>query len=217
MKPDAVIVAAGGAAPPLNVPGADKEIVLSRNDAGAMRSGGPARGGLMKKVMSFGASVVIKEFYDPDMLRKALKYSNFPFGKKVIILGGNYAGCELAETLAHAGKKVTIIEESPKIGSDIGIIHKWVFRKNMKELGVQMITKAKLVSIEDKGINITQDDKPSFIEANTVVKIGVIPDLTFSNELEKRGFEVYTVGDCGAAGGMLLEATGSGFIAGHKV
>jgi len=44
----------------------------------------------------------------------------FPFGKRVIIIGGGFAGCELADFLADRGKQVTVIGEASRVGEGIG-------------------------------------------------------------------------------------------------
>ncbi|MGB3129096.1 MAG: FAD-dependent oxidoreductase, partial [Dehalococcoidia bacterium] len=64
----------------------------------------------------------------------------FPFGKRVAIIGGSFAGCELAVTLVGRGKKVSIIEESKRIGADVGLVHRWIWMKQLREAGARLVT-----------------------------------------------------------------------------
>jgi 2,4-dienoyl-CoA reductase (NADPH2) len=216
MKPDVVVVAVGGEFPVWEAPGQANDIILDRNDIQAILAGHPIKkGGLRKKLVSLLAGFFVRYFYNPSVLRSLLKF-NFPFKKRVVILGGNYAGCELAETLAKRGKKVTIIEESGRVGSDIGTTHRWVFMRNLKDAGVKTITNAKLVEITNRGVRINHTGSKEFVEADTLVKVGVAINTKLSHELEGKVPVLYCVGDCNEQG-LLMEAITSGFLAGQKV
>jgi 2,4-dienoyl-CoA reductase (NADPH2) len=216
MRPDVVVLAVGGAVLPLNVPGADRSIVLDRENVEGLLGGRPVRkNGLGMRVLPYFASVLAKYFYNPSVLRWLLRF-HFPFKKNVVILGGNYGGCELAETLVNRGKEVTIIEESGRIGADIGIIHRWLFMKNLREAGVRMVTDVKLLEVTNKGVKISLAGSPQFIQADTVIKVGITTNAKLSQELEGKVPFLYSIGDCKEQG-MLLEAVASGFLAGQKI
>jgi len=216
MRPDAVVVAVGGVAPPLEVPVADSPILLDRRRIQEVLEGRSIqKGALAKRFVSYLGRLLIKYFYDPSLLKWLLKF-NFPFKKRVIILGGNYAGCELAETLVARGKEVTIIEESGRMGSDIGIIHRWVFLRNLKDFGVKMITNAKLLEVTNKGVKIFRGGSTEFIETDTVVKVRITTNKKLFKELEGKIPILYCVGDCSEQG-MLFEAVASGFLTGQKI
>ncbi len=216
MNPDVVVVAAGGAAPPLGVPGADSEILLDRRDVQAVFGGGSVpKGGISRRVISFFAGLFIRFFYDPDLLRWLLRF-DFPFKKRVAILGGNYPGCELGETLLSRGKEVAIIEESGRIGADIGMMHRWLFIKALREGGAKLITSAKVLEITDRGVKIERAGSQELVEADTVVKVGITKNLDLAEGLKAKVPVVYLVGDC-TDPGMLMEAVASGFLVGQKV
>jgi 2,4-dienoyl-CoA reductase (NADPH2) len=216
VKPDAIVLAMGGAPSPINVPGSNSNIVLDRGDVQAVFGGHSVRkGGLSKRIVSYMAALFVKYFYDPSALRWLLRF-NFPFGKRVVVVGGNFAGCELGETLAERGKKVTIVEESKRLGSDIEITHRWVFLKKLKEAGARMFRDAKVTEITDKGVQISHSGATEFIEADTVVKVGITPDTGLAQALKGKAPELYLVGDCSEPG-KLMEAVASGFLAGQKI
>jgi pyruvate/2-oxoglutarate dehydrogenase complex dihydrolipoamide dehydrogenase (E3) component len=173
------------------------------------------KGGISRRVISFLAGLFVRFFYDPDLLRWLLRFS-FPFKKRVAILGGNYPGCELGETLMNRGKEVAIIEESGRIGADIGMMHRWLFIKNLREGGAKLITKAKVLEITDRGVKIERAGTEELVEADTVVKVGITKNLALAEELKAKVPVLYLVGDC-TDPGMLMEAVASGFLVGQKV
>ena len=216
LKPDAIVLAAGGAPSPLEVPGSRNDIVLDRGDVQAVFSGhAMKKGGLAKKAVSYVAALFVKYFYDPSAIRWLLRF-NFPFGKRVVVVGGNFAGCELAETLTERGKKVAIVEESKRLGSDIELTHRWVFLKKLKDAGAKIFKEAKVTEVTSRGAQISYPGSTEFIEADTVVKVGITPDAGLAQELKGKAPEFYIVGDCSEPG-KLMEAMASGFLTGQKI
>jgi 2,4-dienoyl-CoA reductase (NADPH2) len=216
LSPDVLVVAQGGKSAPMNVIGMDNEIVLSRSDAESILGGRAAgSGSILHRIMSFGAAMFVRFFYNPRLLRKLMRFP-FPFKKRVSILGGGFAGVELAETLAESGKKVSIVEPGKRMGSDIDIIHRWVFLKNLKEAGAELLTNTKAVEIEDAGVKVERDGAQRTIGADTVVPINIASNSDLAEQYKDRIPEVYVVGDCREPA-KLQEAVTSGFLAGQKI
>jgi len=216
IRPDVLVVAQGGRAAPLEVPGCDKDLVLTRGDAEAILGGkAPAKGGLLRRVLLSAAALFIRFFYEPRLLRRLLRLP-FPFRKRVAILGGGFAGVELGETLAHSGKKVTIVEPSRRVGADIDIIHRWVFLKNLQTAGAQLLTQTQVTEITDKGLWVQREGASSFVEAHTVVPTMITANQDLAEHLREQGTVVHVVGDCGEPA-KLMEAITSGFLAGQKI
>jgi len=89
VKPDVVVVAVGAKAVTLDVPGGKRELVLGRGETESIFSGHPLpKGALLQRFLSYPGALLLRLFYDPALLRWALRFG-FPFGKRVIILGGN--------------------------------------------------------------------------------------------------------------------------------
>lgn len=216
MKPDVVILALGGAASALEVPGGSGDIVLDRGDVQTIFAGHASKkGGSLERFVSYLGALFVRYLYRPSVMRWLLKFS-FPFKKRVVVVGGNFAGCELAETLVDRGKKVTIIEESGRLGSDIEITHRWVFLDKLRKAGTKMFKEAKVTEITNKGIKISHAGSTEFIEADTVVGVGITTNTGLAQELEGKVPELHLVGDC-AEPGKLMEAIASGFLAGQKI
>jgi len=216
LKPDAIVVAQGGKAAPMEVPGMQKDIVLSRSDAESILGGGASsKGSLWHRLLSLAAALFIRFFYSPRLLRRLLRLP-FPFKKRVAILGGGFAGVELGETLAESGKKVSIVEPSKRMGSDIDIIHRWVFLKNLRDADAALLTKTDVVGVTDTGVQVNREGNQQFIEADTVVPINITENKELAEQLEGKIPAVHVVGDC-AEPAKLQEAITSGFIAGHEI
>lgn len=178
IKPDVVVLAAGGMAPVLEVTGGSDTNVLGLHD-----------------------------------IRKLF----FPQIRRVAIIGGGFVACQLAATLVGRGKRISIIEESRRIGADVGLVHRWVWMKQLREAGARLETEARVVEITDRGVKISRAGSTDFIEADTVVLAGGLePNAGLAKELSGRGTVVYSIGDC-AQPGKLLEATASGFLVGQQI
>jgi 2,4-dienoyl-CoA reductase (NADPH2) len=216
MRPDTVVLALGGTPSPLRTHVANSERILDRTDVQAILAGRMIRGGgLRLRTLSFLSGLIVRYLYNPRLIRWLLRFS-FPFGKRVVILGGDFAGCELADTLTDRGKQAVIIEASDRTGSDIEITHRWVLLKKLREAGVRMITGAKVTEVVDRGVKIEQSGLSELVEADTVVNAGIdtVPKLDWQPVCEVA--EVHIVGDS-AEPGKLMEAVASGFIVGHSI
>ena len=194
-RPDAIILAVGGIPPSSDVPGKDGKSVFNLRDAIAYTLGQYVgkRGGRL-------GPLVLRYLYMPSLIRLFLKF-NFPFGKKVIIIGGKFAGFEFADVLAQKGKVVTVLEETSRLGSDIGPSTRFVILGKMRQFGVKMETNAKVLEITGKGVRGIKTTKegmsePFEFEADTVIvtgDLGVNKEL--ANQLEGKVPVVHLIGD----------------------
>ncbi|MEE8374310.1 MAG: FAD-dependent oxidoreductase [Dehalococcoidia bacterium] len=171
MKPDVVVLAAGGVTPVLEVPG----------------GGGMLDHRHMRELLSSGV-------------------------KQIVIVGGGFIGCQIAVTLVGRGKKITIIEESKRIGADVGVVHRWAWLKQLREAGARLETGARVMEITDRGVEIRRDGSTEFVEADAIVlAAGLEPNTGLAEELSGKAPVVHVIGDC-ARPGKLLEAVASGFL-----
>lgn len=70
-------------------------------------------------------------------------------GENIIVISGERAGLVAAEYLAKKGKNVTIVESGKKIATDVIPTFKWRHKLWIKELGIRVITEAKLRKIKE--------------------------------------------------------------------
>ena len=194
-KPDVVVLAVGGIPPPSELLGAEGENIFSLHDASRYMLG--------QRVNKKGGRIgplIIKYFYRPSLIRSLLRF-NFPFGRRVVIVGGKFAGLEFADILAEKGKVVRVLEESARMGSDIGPSTRFVTLGRMREFGVRLETSARVLEITKdgvKGVKVNKDVvTESFeIEADTII---ITADLKENKELadQLKGTvpTVYLIGD----------------------
>jgi 2,4-dienoyl-CoA reductase (NADPH2) len=121
-----------------------------------------------------------------------------PIGKRVVIIGGALAGCQLAEFLVKRGRKVTIVDTAKKLGegllsNDPTRLFKWLDQK-----GVTMMAEVKYEEIRDKGLVITtKEGERKTLEADTIIMaLPLLPTADLLKSLEGKVPAVYQIGDC---------------------
>jgi hypothetical protein len=65
-------------------------------------------------------------------------------------------------------------------------------------------------------VKIIDSGSTEFIEADTVVQVGITSNREKVRELEEAVPVIHIIGDC-AEPGKIMEAVASGFLAGHQV
>ncbi len=137
-------------------------------------------------------------------------------GKEVIVLGGNQIGFQTAEFLVSEGKRVTVVEESQKLGKDISIFDRHHFMKRLKKAGVKIFSGAVVKEINVKEITLaTKEGKQKLIADTVVVSKGRKADKEFEDLRLENGM-VYKIGDC-VAPRIILSAIHEGFQIGLKI
>jgi pyruvate/2-oxoglutarate dehydrogenase complex dihydrolipoamide dehydrogenase (E3) component len=121
-----------------------------------------------------------------------------PLGKRIVIIGGAMHGLELAEFLVKRGRKVTIVESSDKIGSEMVFILAQRLIRWLNNKGVVMLSGVKYDEITDRGLKITDKEGTT----QTVEADGILVALPWSANSELHDLvqdkfpEVYSIGDC---------------------
>jgi 2,4-dienoyl-CoA reductase-like NADH-dependent reductase (Old Yellow Enzyme family)/thioredoxin reductase len=121
-----------------------------------------------------------------------------PATKETIIIGGGATGCEVAIHLAENGSPVHLIEQLPRLGTNIESVTKRVILKKLIENDVKTITGNRLLSIEPNGVMIVNDaGKTTFVKGERVlITTGKRPDQELYDKVQELGIEVYRIGDC---------------------
>jgi 2-enoate reductase len=120
-------------------------------------------------------------------------------GKKVIVMGGGYVGCETCFFLAHNGIDVTLVFRSAEPALDIQFwenrTHYW---NKLKDYGIKVMPQVKYGKITAKGLNLTdKEGKEVFVEAdNIVLATGATPDKKLGKALQGKYLEFAEIGDC---------------------
>jgi 2,4-dienoyl-CoA reductase (NADPH2) len=175
-----------------------------------------------------------------------LKENTSHIGKQVVVVGGNAVGCETAEFIASQGivdpetlaflifyaaedfnwlknrlyssaRKVTVIEMTDRIGSNVGTSTRWILMKNLRIRGVKLLTKTKLVEITDQAVIVERPEGRQTIPADTVVMaVGSEAVDNLAREAASNGTRVITIGDAKTPRSF-IEAIKEGFEEALKI
>ena len=77
----------------------------------------------------------------------------------------------LRRLLNRGTREVIIVEALEKAGRDFGISTRWIVLGNLRRLGVEIITGAKITGVKQEGVSIEKKGAPStvLLPADTVV------------------------------------------------
>jgi len=199
VKPDALVLAAGGVHQIPRLSGIDRHNVIS----------GPSLHKRLKAYLSF---------FGPRLLRRLTKVY-MPLGNRVVIMGGGIHGCQVAELLVKRGRRVTIADTAEEIGYGLPDVLIRPYLLNwLKVRGVRMMTGVHYREITDKGLLVdTREGKPELLEADTVVTaMPLLANETLRKSLEGSAPEFYVVGDSREPN-MIIDAIADGSRVGRAV
>jgi len=202
VKPDVLVIAAGGKDTTPRIPGIDGRNVLKGSD-------------LHEKLRFF------LKFVGPQLLR-SLSSIWLPYiGRKVVIIGGRLHGCQTAEFLVKRGRKVTIVDEGPKEQIGEGMVE--VFLKPyllywLADKGVEIIPEVKYKEITSEGLVITTKEGASrTIKADTVITaLPLEPNTELEMNMKGKAKEIYVIGDAKEPH-LIFDAVADGSRIGHEI
>ena len=136
----------------------------------------------------------------------------------ILVLGAGLVGCEAADLLSEAGKKVVLAEILPEIGTGGDADTKAYFTLKFKKNGVEVFAGSNLVRDRRQYRCACNRGKEEIrVEVGTVVcAVGADPNDELYDELVSAGFSVIKIGDC-IQPRTILEAIQEGFQAGRSV
>lgn len=189
LAPDAVIVATGAKVTTPEIPGRHLPHV---------RSGAQLRAALESLPLWLHGLVI------PGLLR-TLSKAWLPLGKQVAIIGADLVAVELAEFLAHRGRRVHLLEPGSKIAPEVGKKRRAEHMDRLDALRVTVNTRVEIVRIETGGVLIRSHTTERLIPSDSVIIAGApVADTTLLDQLATTRLPVQGIGDC----------TGLGLIAG---
>ena len=204
LNPDGVIVATGAVREMPSIPGAELDHVFSGDDLRLMLLGGSSpdlqrKTGLATRLAAkIGAVTGLTA--NPEFVRKATHHW-LPLGKRIVIVGGELVGCELAEFLLERGRDVTIVEEGPGLGKGLTVVRRLRLLSELHDHGVAMHAGASDVRITADAVQFSAAGEAHVVPAdNVIVARGARGDLTLAGQLEAAGFAVQSIGDCTGVG-----------------
>ncbi|MEG0505237.1 MAG: FAD-dependent oxidoreductase, partial [Raoultibacter sp.] len=217
LNPDEVVVAPGGNVLGVDVPGIDGKNVVSSQDIKDMVAGKVPEG---KGMLWKAAVTAIKaQGGTVGFMRMGLRMAAGPtaiVGKRLVVVGGGFAGLEVAEAM-NDGREITVIEEAKKMGNGIGIIDKNPTIAKVKSEGVKLMPLTKLVEVTKKGAKVqnVETGEEQLLECDTVLlSLGVEQNTKLYDEIVKDFPNAKLIGDATTPDGKVyrtLEAVKGGY------
>lgn len=205
LAPDAVIVATGAIRRAPDIPG--KELPHVHDGAslrglllGETEDGAVARGTLAQR-MAAGAARAVGMTRNADLMRKASKLW-MPIGDKVVIIGGELVGLELAEFLHERGRHVIVVDSEPQFGRGLSPARRQVMLGQMPLDGITLYEGADSITIGEKSVSFRSaaGDAIDAPADTVIIAKGAEPNTGLFDELKAAGFETHMVGDCQGVG-----------------
>jgi 2,4-dienoyl-CoA reductase-like NADH-dependent reductase (Old Yellow Enzyme family)/NADPH-dependent 2,4-dienoyl-CoA reductase/sulfur reductase-like enzyme len=200
LSPDEVVVARGAVRTMPPIPGGDLEHVYSGDDMRRMMLAEESEslkrktGIATRLATQIGAATGLTA--NLDFVRKATRQW-MPLGDRIVIIGGELVGLELAEFLAERGRSVTVLEEGPKVGRGLTLVRRMRLIPELREHGVDLQADVSEVRIAREGVAFTDGNGGARTAAadHVIVAKGAHGDSALAEALRAAGLRVREAGD----------------------
>lgn len=202
---DEVIVATGAerTLPPL--PGADQNFVFSGDDMRRLVLGEGLEqleqktSGFTRFVMRAGARTRATQHL--GLMRQGSRWW-LPLGQRIVVIGSELVGLELAEFLSERGRQVTVIDETAKPGAGLYLVRRMRLLDELKELGVAIQNNARNIHIGQHTVSYTnyRGQERTVDADHVIVAQGATGNTALADTLREAGFTVHVIGDCTGVG-----------------
>ncbi len=205
LKPDHIIVATGARRDMPDIPGNDLPHVFSGDDLRKLMFG-ETSDALKRKTslftrLSTKVGAATRATANLDLVRKAT-HAWMPIGKRVVIIGGELVGIELAEFLHERGRAVTVVDEAKRLGKGLTLVRRMRILSELAEHGVALHGGASDIAIRADAVTFTDHGGSCHtLPADTVIVAkGATGDLSLAESLRAAGLSVTAIGDAGGVG-----------------
>ena len=153
----------------------------------------------------------LRSISDADAIFEAIRSERI---RNVVIAGGGYIGLEMAESLVHLGKKVSIVELAPQILTLFDEDFAGILRQYLEKKGVKIFISEGIQSLKGKNGKVTHVQTVAReVEADVVLmSLGIRPQVELAKQaglkigetgavwvdekMETSAEGVYAAGDC---------------------
>jgi NADPH-dependent 2,4-dienoyl-CoA reductase/sulfur reductase-like enzyme len=209
LSPSAVITAVGARRFMPELPGNDHKHVYSGEDMRRLMLG-DFDSSLTAKTSILTRSLVAMGnltglIRNLDLVRR-ISHFWMPLGKRVVIVGGDLVGLELAEYLIDRGRTVTVLHEEPRMGAGLTLVRRLRLLAELREHGALLERGVSGVAIEGRSVRYSDEKKNAkSVDADSVIVArGAEANGSVAESLSGLGIPVIEIGD----------STGVGYIEG---
>ena len=138
-------------------------------------------------------------------------FINIHNAKKAVVIGAGFIGLEMAESLAHRGIEVTIVEKAPHVLPPFDEEMAAYIRKELIATGIKLYTGLAAESFEEKGKIVVLENGERLESDVTLMSVGVKPEtrvaltagvqtglrggIVVDDQYETSQKDIYAVGD----------------------
>lgn len=202
---DEVVVATGARREMPGIPGAEREFVFSGDEMRALVLGddsspvGNKVSGFARAVTRAGALAGVNRY--PFLLRHVSR-AWLPLGRRIVVIGAELVGLELAEYLAHRGRQVTVIDSAARPGAGLYLVRRMRLLHELRQAGVALINNAADIAIGDHVVSYRnyRGQQRQVAAQQVIVAQGATGDLSLVEELREQDYTVHSIGDCNGVG-----------------
>ncbi len=129
-----------------------------------------------------------------------------PPGKQVLVLGGGQSALMLADYLADAGKKVTVLNRGRHFGAEMSSNDRYYLRERLNHHGVRMFKNVVVDAFLARGVRFRSGDTAGEMDEldALVVSEGMTPIRQARSLFKGREIEVHLIGDAREARNLML-------------
>jgi NADPH-dependent 2,4-dienoyl-CoA reductase/sulfur reductase-like enzyme/rhodanese-related sulfurtransferase len=153
----------------------------------------------------------LRSIFDADAIFEQIRSERI---QNVVIVGGGYIGLEMADSLIHLGKSVTIVELAPQILTLFDEDFASILRQHLEKKGVKIFTSEGIQALRGKEGRVTHVQtaarelkadavlmslgiRPQVeLATQTGLRIGETGAIWVNERMETSAEGVYAVGDC---------------------
>ncbi len=215
---DAVVVATGAMMVRPVIPGMEAAHVYDATAvrgwfSGTLSAEEAARWPTLLKLLGRHVMPRLQPWLRPGHVRAASRYF-LPLGKRVCVIGSDLPAVELADFIAHRGRRVSLVAEEQWFAQDVGPKRRHEQLSALDRLGVEVLGGVRLTAIDAGAVRFEYAGRAGSVPADTVIIAGSpAPDTRLADALAGRVGEIHAIGDC-TGPGLLRKAVEDGMRAG---
>ena len=137
----------------------------------------------------------------PWLLRQVSR-AWLPLGQRIVIIGAELVGLELAEFLAHRGRQITVIDSASRPGAGLYVVRRMRILHELRELGVALISDASEIVVGDHEVHYRnyRGQLRAVDAEQVIVALGAAGDSALVEQLRARNISAHSIGDCNGVG-----------------